>query len=620
MTSKTARKSALKPIKTIKYLFKKPITFKFPFETRDAAQRYRGFHLNDWEKCTGCGNCADICPTSAIKMVEIEGLKVEEGKKPERPQIDYGRCCYFGLCVDICPPGALRLSRDYIHIDHATDSFVYLPKDEKIDNEHFIEPEKYSIFQASLNHRKMGFDGYSSEMDFVLFDPERIQMDMVPPEERIKSFIEEVKGYTAEQAKMEALRCLECRLCEEVCPAHMKISDYIDAIYNNDLEGSVKKIYEDNPLPGVCGRVCTHRCESACSIGKRGEPVAIRWLKRYAVDNVSLEKIKDIVNVFKQKNGKNSVAVVGSGPSGLSVAYYLSLMGYKITIFESKSLAGGIMRYGIPKYRLPHDALDKDLEVIKAMGVDIKTNTTVGKDVKIDDLKKEFGAVFIGTGFNKGRSTGIPGIDSEGCFQALPLLEKIAVGEEIWVGREIVVIGGGNVAFDIARSLARIQKNRYGEVRITLTCLEKRDEMLADEEEIIEGQEEGIIVKPGRGPKEVLLDENKKIKGLRTVKCIKIFDEEGKFNPSYDENDVEDYSGEMIVEAIGQAPDYSYLSEYLEELEVVRGKIVTDEYGRTSIPWLFAGGDIVHGPDIIHAIADGHRAAQAIDSYLVSNV
>ena len=618
MKSNTAKKSALKPAKSIKYLFQKPITFKFPFETRDAAPRYRGFHLNDWEKCTGCGNCADICPTQAITMVEIKDLKVEAGKKPERPQIDYGRCCYCGLCVDICPPGALRLSRDYLHIDHGTESFIYLPKDEKIDKEHFVPKDKYSIFQANLGHRMANHEGFVSELDFVLFEPERTSMDIEPPEIRINSFIEEVKGFTAEKAKEESQRCLECKLCEDICPAHMKISDYINFIYEDNLEDSVKEIYIDNPLPGVCGRVCTHKCETVCSLGKRGEPVAIRWLKRYAVDNVDLKKIEDIVHVFAPSKKQKHIAIIGSGPSGLSAAYYLSLMGYKITIYEAKPMAGGIMRYGIPKYRLPHEALDKDIKIIQDMGVEIKTNTAVGKDISFEEVKKNADAVFIGTGFGKGRSTGILGINSDGCYQALPLLEKISSGEDFWLGKEIVVIGGGNVAFDIARSLARVQKKKYGEVKITLTCLEKRDEMLADEEEIIEGQEEGITVKPGRGPKEVLFNDNGKITGLRTVKCIKIFDNEGRFNPTYDENDVEDYSGEMTVEAIGQAPDYSYIDkEIMSQLEIVRGRIITDEYGRTAIPWLFAGGDIVHGPDVIHAIADGHRAAQAIDTFLM---
>ncbi|HDD57309.1 MAG TPA: 4Fe-4S dicluster domain-containing protein, partial [Thermoplasmatales archaeon] len=347
MKSNTEKKSALRPAKSIKYLFKKPLTFRFPFETRDAAPRYRGFHLNDWEKCTGCGNCADICPTQAITMVEIKDLPVETGKKAERPQIDYGRCCYCGLCVDICPPGALRLSRDYLHIDHGTESFVYLPKDEKLDKEHFVTKDKYSIFQANLGHRRANYEGFVSELDFALFEPERTPMDIEPSEVRINSFIEEVKGYTAEKAKEESERCLECKLCEDICPAHMKISDYINYIYEDKLENSVKEIYTDNPLPGVCGRVCTHKCETVCSLGKRGEPVAIRWLKRYAVDNVDVKHIEDIVRVFASSKKQHHIAIVGSGPSGLSAAYYLSLMGYKITIYEAKPMAGGIMRYGI---------------------------------------------------------------------------------------------------------------------------------------------------------------------------------------------------------------------------------------------------------------------------------
>ena len=164
----------LSPFKAIKFLFKKPRTFLFPFQQREASRKYRGFHLNDWEKCTGCGNCADICPNQAITMVKIPEIEPKPGEKNERPQIDYGRCCFCGLCVDICPPGSLRLSRDYIHIDHATDTFVYLPKDEKTDKKHFFSEGEYSIFKANLSHRKEKFEGFVSDLEYTLFEPQRV--------------------------------------------------------------------------------------------------------------------------------------------------------------------------------------------------------------------------------------------------------------------------------------------------------------------------------------------------------------------------------------------------------------------------------------------------------------
>jgi len=279
--------SILSPFKALKFLFQKPVTLRYPFEQKEPAARYRGFHLNDWDKCNGCGNCADICPNEAITMVEVPEIEPKLGEKNERPQLDYGRCCFCGLCVDICPPGSLRLSRDYFHIHFDTSTFVFLPKDETKDEKTFLPPEKYSILQASLAHRRKDYEGFSSHPDFTLFDPERVPMPQVSPEQRKLSFVEQVLGYSREEARREAARCLECKLCEEACPAHLKISDYVRAIYEDKPDESLRKIFEDNPIPAICGRICMRHCETACSLSIRGEPVAIRWLKRYAADTIA---------------------------------------------------------------------------------------------------------------------------------------------------------------------------------------------------------------------------------------------------------------------------------------------------------------------------------------------
>jgi len=608
--------SILSPLKALKYLFKKPKTLRYPFELKEPAKRYRGLHLNDWDKCTGCGNCADICPNEAIVMKEIPEIEAKDGERNERPEIDYGRCCFCGLCVDICPTASLRLSRDYLHIHFDPKTFRLLAKDEKTDKEHFLPEEEYSIFKASLAHRREKYEGFSPDLDYALFDPERVKMSEVPPEERKASFIEQVKGFSAEEAQKEASRCLECKLCEEVCPAEMNISDYVRNIWDDNLEEAARDIYKTNPLPEICGRVCTHNCESACVLGNQGEPLSIRWLKRYVVDNIPLEKYQKVLGTEEIKSIDRKVAIVGAGPGGLAAAYYLRLMGYETVIFERSSKPGGMMRYGIPEYRLPYEALDKDIEYIKSIGVEIKCNTTVGESISLNDLEDKYDAVFVSTGFHIGRSTGVPGTEHPGVFQAIELLRKVTMGEKIKVTEKIVVIGGGDVAMDISRTLSRLQMKKFGTVGVTVSCLETRDIMPATPEEIEEALEEGIKLYPGWGPEKIIM-EYEKIKGIVMKKCLRVFDEEGKFNPEFDTREKIEFDGSMIIEAIGQAPDFTFLSEDIKEkLEYEGRKIKIDEYGQTSLSWLFIGGDLVRGPDVINAIDTGHKAARGIDKLI----
>jgi len=606
------KKSFFSPFKFWGNVFKPATTVRFPKEEIDvfdkpgASPTYRGMHTNDITLCIGCGTCEDICPTSAITMVE--GENVGEGKLGKRPEIDYGRCCFCAFCVDMCPTGSLSMSREYIRnyrtkvdligqeeVDDIRNNFRLIPDDTFSDNKGHVTPDEESWL-----------------------DLNRIPMEELEAGERWDSFVEIVRGFTREEALKEASRCVECGVCKEACPARMNIPEYIRGIWDNDLEESVRQMYMDNPLPNVCGRVCTHKCEEVCAISHRGQPISIRWLKRYAVDNLDPARIREVSTAFGGESRGRKISIVGSGPSGLSAAYYLALMGYQVTVYEEKDRAGGIMRYGIPKYRLPDSALDRDIEMIENLGVKIRTGKRVGRDITFEKLHRDSDAVFIATGFSNSRSTGIEGIDGRGCYQALDLLADFAAGKDLPMGKEIVIIGGGNVAFDVARTLARLQRKHYGWVNITLACLEREGEMLADEEEIVQGQEEGLVIRTARSPKRVVFNDKGSVRGLDTVKCLSIFDEQNRFNPRVDESDREFYPADMMVEAIGQTPDYGFLGDQIQaKLDIVRGKIVTDEDGGTDLPWLFAGGDIVHGPDVVHAIADGHRSAQAIDAYLM---
>lgn len=618
---KNEKGSFLSPLKIIKYLFKKPKTLRYPFETKEPALRYRGFHLNDWDKCTGCGNCADICPNEAIAMVEIPELesKPEQGMKNERPKLDYGRCCFCGLCIDICPPGSLRLSRDYFHIHFDTNTFSFIPKDDKTDKENFLPAEKYSILQASLVHRKENYEGFAPDLEYALFEPERIPMPQVEPEKRKLSFVEQVIGYNKEQAKQEASRCLECKLCEEACPAHLKISDYIKAIYEEDTKESLKKIFEDNPIPSICGRICMKYCEDACSLSIRGEPVAVRWLKRFVADS-----IKDYKEALEHKQGESTnrkVAVIGAGPGGLSVAYFLTLKGHKVTVFDSLPGGGGVVRIGPPIYRLPVAAIDKDVDYIKSLGVEFKFNTTVGKDVLFEDILKEYDAVYLGIGTTVSRSTRVK--NSDKCVLALNFLEENKIGAGTEVGKAIVVIGGGNVAMDVAREALRLQHIQYPDEKVVTktVSLEDWEIMPATKEEIEEAKEEGVQFNPALGPKEVTLDEKGNITGLLCKKVKSVFDEMGRFAPTFYEEEETFLNGDMVIEAIGQAPDFSFLPKDLfEKLEFTeRRKVKVDENGMTSIPKIFAGGDIVNiNLDAVTAISDAKIASEGIHKFLLT--
>lgn len=594
--------SILNPLKSLSFFTRPAVTE--PLEPRRAALRYRGFHLNDWERCIGCSTCQKVCDNAAITMVRVPSLPEDElqGIRNLRPAIDYGRCCWCALCVDLCPTGSISLSREYVHTctDDELSSYFVLPDPRGMHNEHFGE-------------------GWNKTSENDLIDPHRQPMGELKAEQRIDHFGEIVHGYDRQQAIIEASRCVQCGMCHEACPTHMDAPEYIRAIWQDDLEEAVRQIYNTNPFAHTCGRVCTHRCETACSIGKRGEPIAIRWLKRYAMDAFTPEQVRDIVGTPQVTPSGRSIAIVGSGPAGLTAAYDLARQGHQVTVFEGLDKPGGMPRWGIPEYRLPYARLDADIAVIEAMGVEIRCNTWIGRDVSMAQLQEDFDAVLLGLGLQLGRSTRIPGADHAAVHKAVEVLRWVTDGRAFTIPRTAVVIGGGNVAMDAARSLARLQRQTFGEVHVTVSALEDFDHFLADPEEVSESGEEGILILPSRGPQECIVEDGRLV-GLTTLKVISIFDEQHRFAPRYDETDRQLHEGEMIVEAIGQMTDTGLLGEALTEaLEWNRGRLQVDADGRTSQPWLWAAGDMVHGPDVVHAVADGHRAARSIHRYLTSD-
>lgn len=444
------------------------------------------------------------------------------------------------------------------------------------------------------------------------------------PKVRNKDFKEVVVGYTEEEAKQEAQRCLQCKNkpCVQGCPVNVKIPEFVKLISEGDFEGAYQKIKETNALSAVCGRVCPQesQCESRCVRGKKGEPVGIGRLERF-VSDWHMKNVEEKQSEIKS-NGKK-VAVVGSGPAGLSCAGDLAKKGYKVTIFEAFHTAGGVLMYGIPEFRLPKAIVQKEIENLKALGVKVETNMVIGKVFSIDELFEQgFDAVFVGSGAGLPSFMKIPGENLNGVYTANEFLTRINLMKSykfpetdtpIKVGKKVAVIGGGNVAMDAARSAKRL-----GAENVYIIYRRSEEEMPARLEEVHHAKEEGIIFKMLHNPTQILGEDG----WVKAIECVKMKlgepDASGRRRPIPVKGSEGLLEVDTVIVAIGQSPNPLIKSTTKGLKTHDWGGIITEEEtGATSIPGVYAGGDAVTGAaTVILAMGAGKTAAKSIDEYL----
>ncbi len=404
--------------------------------------------------------------------------------------------------------------------------------------------------------------------------------------------------------------------CKTACPAHIGIQGYLQLAKEGRYEDALALIKKDNPLPAVCGHVCNRRCEDACTRGTIDEAVAIDEVKRFIAERdlnaetrfIPKKTIPSLKGGFEEK-----IAIIGAGPAGLSCAYFLALTGYKPTIFEKNAEPGGMLRYGIPSYKLEKDLLAAEIDVIRQLGVEIRCGVEVGKDVTIEDLREQgYKGFYAAIGCQRGRKPGISGENAEGAYAAVDFLREAGAKESFALEGDVVVVGGGNVAIDAARI-----SSRCTDAKISMFCLETREKMPASNEEIEEALEEGIKLNCGWGPKEVL-EEDGHVSGVVFKKCTRVFDAQGRFSPEYDENDTVTVPCRHVIFSVGQAIDWGHMLDNLHvELRPNGGALANKLTYQTSEPDIFVGGDVYTGPKFaIDAIAAGREGAISLHRYV----
>ena len=407
--------------------------------------------------------------------------------------------------------------------------------------------------------------------------------------------------------------------CKTACPAHIAVQGYLKLAKEGRYDDALALIKKDNPLPAVCGHVCNRRCEDACTRGTIDEAVAIDEVKRFLAERdlnaetryIPKKTIPSLKGGFDEK-----IAIIGAGPAGLSCAYYLALTGYKPIIFEKNEEPGGMLRYGIPSYKLEKDLLAAEIDVIRELGVEIRCGVEIGKDITIEELREQgYKGFYVAIGCQRGRKPGITGENAKGTYAAVDFLREAGAKESFALEGDVVVVGVGNVAIDAARI-----SSRCVDAKISMFCLEQRENMPASKEEIAEALEEGIELNCGWGPKEVL-EEDGKVAGVVFKKCIRVLDEQGRFSPEYDEEQTVTIPCKHVIFSVGQAIEWGNMLDNLDLKRRPNGGALADKLTyQTSEPDIFVGGDVYTGPRFaIDAIAAGREGAISLHRYVHEN-
>ncbi len=428
--------------------------------------------------------------------------------------------------------------------------------------------------------------------------------------------------------------------CADACPVSTRAGRYIALMAKGKFEEAYWYARMPNPFASTCGRICAHPCEGACNRGLMDKPLAIRALKRFLTERYGVESprmldLRARLGLKPASSKGKKVAIVGAGPAGLACAHDLAIMGYSPEIFEASPVGGGMLRLGVPEYRLSRQLLQREIDFIANLGVEIHYNTKIGEDISLQDLRQDYQALFIACGAQMARDLPIKGNDLDGVFKGIDFLREINLGRTVSLGQTVVVIGGGNVAFDVARSAVRratsgesdpgsathevldvARAARFFGAEVHVVCLEPRSGMLADEEEVEAANDEGVFLHTSTGPDEII-GEGDKVVGLITRAVKSIFDEDGRFNPTFHEGS-EVIKADTVILAIGQAIDTTFIGpKDGVELNPNATIKVDPQTMATSVDNIFAGGDSAFGPrSLINAVSDGRTAAESIHSHL----